>query len=149
MAELKRNTDITNSLISNWTKKEFRGQVNEQGFKIISSEIGRGAVCVFIGKFKGINGLIEVKINKAFKVMFSILLSFPFIGFAIIAYNEGFEQAIGFLPILLFGLVFIRFVFIELSFRIISKTGLNKLIRIIGIKEIIKTRHNNAELQAG
>jgi len=41
MGELKRNTDITDSLISDWTKKAFRGQVNENGFKIISSEIGR------------------------------------------------------------------------------------------------------------
>ena len=65
MENLKSNTDITDSLTSDWTKKAFRGQVNENGFKIISSEIGRGAVCVFIGKFNKNTGEIEVRIHKA------------------------------------------------------------------------------------
>ena len=145
LAKLKQYTDQTHFLVSDWTKKEFRGQVNEKGFRIISSEIGRGAVCVFIGTFEGKKGLIEVKIHKAFKVMFSILLSYPFIGFGLTAYNEGFEHAVNFIPILLIGLIFIRFVFMELSFRLISKTGINKLNRILGINKIIKTRHNNGE----
>jgi len=144
MEELKRNTDITDSLFSARTIKEFRGQVDESEFKIISSEIGRGAVCVFTGKFEGTRGLIEVKIHKAFKVMFSILLTYPLIGFGIISFNQGFEKATEYLPILLIGLVFIRYVFIEMSFHIISKIGLRKLIRLIGIKEIIKTRLNNS-----
>ena len=70
--------------------------------------------------------------------MLSIILSYPFVGFGLIAYNQGFLEAIKFLPILIVGLLFIRFVFIELSFRFISKTGLNKLIKTLGIK----TRHN-------
>ena len=120
------------------TKKEFRGQVNEKGFKLISSEIGRGAVCVLIGKFEGKTGEIEVRIHKAFKVMFSILLSYPFIGFGLIAYIHGIEKGLSFSPILLIGLLVIRFVFIELSFRFISNTGINKLTNILTIKELIK-----------
>ena len=58
MENLKSNTDITDSLTSDWTNKAFRGQVTENGFKIISSEIGRGAICVLNGKFDGKNGEI-------------------------------------------------------------------------------------------
>ncbi|EHQ01566.1 hypothetical protein [Gillisia limnaea] len=140
LAELKQNTDITDSLVSSRTKKAFRGQVSETEFKIISSEIGTGSICVLTGKFDGTIGEIEVKIHKAFKVMFSILLSYPFIGFGLICFNEGFEKAVEFLPTLLIGLLFIRFVFIELSFNIISKIGLNKLTKIMRIEKLIKQR---------
>ncbi|TXG37292.1 hypothetical protein [Seonamhaeicola maritimus] len=138
MQNLKSNTDITDSLTSKHTKKAFRGQVNENGFKVISSEIGRGAVCVFIGNFKEKTGEIEVRMHKAFKVMFSILLSYPFIGFGLIAYNQGIAKGLNLLPILLIGLLVIRFVFIELSFRFISNTGINKLTNILTIKELNK-----------
>ena len=93
MENLKSNTDITDSLTSDWTKKAFRGQVNENGFKLISSEIGRGAVCVLIGKFDGNTGEIEVRIHKAFKVMFSILMLMPIIGFGIAILTNGIEIA--------------------------------------------------------
>jgi len=138
MLELTQNTDKTNSLVSDWTKKSFRGQVNEKGFKLISSEIGRGAVCVLIGDFKGKNGRIDIRIHNVFKVLFSILLTYPFIGFGIIAFDRGVENAVDFLPVFLMLLLFVRFVFIELSFRFISKTGYKKLIRILGVVKIHK-----------
>ena len=137
--ELKRNTKLTDNLISSYTDKKFIGKVNESGFKIISSEIGRGAVCVFTGELQDSVGELEIRIHNAFKVMFSILLSYPLIGFGLITYNQGFEEGIIFLPVHITVLLFIRFVFIELSFRFISKTGLNKLTKTIEIK----TRHNN------
>lgn len=138
MENLKSNTDITNSLTSNWTKKAFRGQVNENGFKIISSEIGHGAVCVLIGEFNRKTGVIEVRIHKAFKVMFSILMIMPIVGFGIVALTNGIEKSFEIIIPLLLGIVFVRFVFIELSFRFISKTGINKLTDILTIKELNK-----------
>ncbi len=138
MAELKRNTDITDSLISDWTKKAFRGQVNESGFKIISSEIGRGAICVLNGKFDGKTGEIEVRIHKAFKVMFSILMLMPIIGFGIVALTSGMEESLGIIIPMVMGIVFVRFALMELSFHFVSKVGLNKLTQIIGIKTLKK-----------
>ncbi|MBU2996428.1 hypothetical protein KO500_08275 [Cellulophaga baltica] len=142
MGELKRNTDITDSLISDWTKKAFRGQVNENGFKIISSEIGHGAICVLNGKFDGKTGEIEVRIHKAFKIMFSILMLIPIIGFVIIALTNGIKESFGIIIPLIVLIVFVRFIFMELSFRFVSKTGLNKLTRIIGITKLEKKQNN-------
>jgi len=136
MENLKSNTDITDSLTSDWTKKAFRGQVNENGFKLISSEIGRGAVCVLIGKFDGNTGEIEVRIHKAFKVMFSILMLMPIIGFGIAILTSGIEKSIGIIIPAIMGILFVRFVFIELGFRFISNTGINKLTDILTIKEL-------------
>ena len=138
MENLKSNTDITDSLTSDWTKKAFRGQVNENGFKIISSEIGRGAICVLIGKFNRKTGEIEVRIHKAFKVMFSILMIMPIVGFGITTLTNGIEKSFGIIIPMLMGIVFVRFVFIELSFRFISNTGINKLTDILTIKELNK-----------
>ena len=133
---LKSNTDVTDFLTSDWTKKAFRGQVNENGFKIISSEIGRGAVCVLIGKFKGKTGEIEVRIHTAFKVMFSILMLMPIIGVVLTLLTKEIEKPFGLIVPIIMGFVFIRFVFVELSFRFISNAGINKLAEILSIKEL-------------
>ena len=138
MQNLKSSTDITDSLTSDWTKKEFRGQVNEKGFKLISSEIGRGAVCVLIGKFDGKTGEIEVRIHKAFKVMFSILMLMPIIGFVIAILTNGIEKSYGIIIPTIMGILFVKFIFIELGFRFISNTGINKLTDILTIKELNK-----------
>ena len=83
LSELENNTLITDSLSSEWTKKAFIGQVNENGFKIISSEPGRGAFCVLNGKLESKKGLVEITINKAFRIMLSMIFLFPIVGFII------------------------------------------------------------------
>ena len=142
MENLKLNTDITDSLTSARTNNEFRGQVNKKGFKIISSEIGRGAFCILNGKFNERKGEIEVRIHNVFKVMLSIILLYPLAGFGIIFYQEGIQKAVELLPAFLISFVFIRFVLIELSFRFISNTGINKLTKTLNIIEIKRTKQN-------
>jgi hypothetical protein len=132
--KLKQNTKLTERLVSEYTDKEFIGQVNDYGFKIISSEIGRGAICVFVGEFQDSYGNLEIRIHKAFKVMFSILMLMPIAGFIIAVFTNGFQSSIGILIPMFMGILFVRFVFMELSFRFISETGLNKLNRLIGLK---------------
>jgi hypothetical protein len=132
--ELKQNTKLTDRLVSEHTDKEFIGQVNDSGFKIISSEIGRGAICVFVGELQDSFGNLEIRIHKAFKVMFSILMLMPIAGFVIAVITNGIQNSIGVLVPMFMGILFVRFVFMELSFRFVSKTGLNKLTRLIGLK---------------
>ncbi|MFD0975452.1 hypothetical protein [Salinimicrobium gaetbulicola] len=139
MADLKRNTKLKSGLLSEYgIKEDFIGQVNQSEFKIISSLVGFGALCVLIGKFENKNGQIEIRFHKAFKILFSIMLSYPIIGFIIIWQTEEIETALNLLPTLIFAFLATRFIFMELSFRIISKIGLNKLTQTLGIK----TRHN-------
>ena len=134
MDNLKQNTKLTDRLVSEHTDKEFIGQVNDSGFKIISSEIGRGAICVSVGELQDSFGNLEIRIHKAFKVMFSILMLMPISGFVIAVITNGIQNSIGILIPMFMGILFVRFVFIELSFRFNSKTGLNKLNRVIGLK---------------
>ena len=139
MTDLKQHTKLTSNIVSKWgVKEDFIGQVDQNGFKVISSIVGFGALCVLTGKFENSSGQIEVRFHKAFKILFSILLLYPLIGFFIIWKTKGIETAKDFLPTLVIAFLAIRFLFMELSFRVISKIGLNKLTKTIGIK----TRHN-------
>ncbi len=138
LSELEKNTLITDSLVSEWTKKAFIGQVNRNGFKIISSKPGRGAFCVLEGKVESYNGTLEIRIHKAFRVMLSLIFLFPIIGFLIALFTKEKEIIISLIIPTLMAIVVFRFVFTELAFRIISKNGLNKLTEIIGITKLKK-----------
>ena len=138
MAELEQNTLITDSLVSEWTKKAFIGKVNENGFRIISSKPGRGAFCVLNGRLESKNGTIEITIHKAFRVMLSLIFLFPIIGFSIALFTKEKEIIISLIIPTLMALVVFRFIFTELAFRIISKNGLKKLSEIMGITNLKK-----------
>jgi hypothetical protein len=134
--ELKRNTKLSDKLVSDYTNKQFIGQVDDSGFKIISSEIGRGAVCVFIGEFQDSLGEIEIRIHNAFKILFLILMLMPIIGVGVSVVIQGIDESMEIVIPAILAILFIRFVLIELSFRFISGTGINKLTRVIGIQEV-------------
>ena len=74
LERLKRRTELSESLTSNITDKSFRGIVKDNTFRIISSEIGKGAFCVLTGKIVNKDGQVEIEINKAFRILLSILL---------------------------------------------------------------------------
>lgn len=132
--ELRRNTKLTGKLMSEYTNKQFIGQVSDYGFKIISSEIGRSAVCVFIGDLQDSLGTLEIRLHTAFKILFSILMLLPIIGFAMAILINGIEGLMMTILPTIIGLLFVRFVFMELSFRFISNTGLNKLKKLIELE---------------
>jgi hypothetical protein len=66
-------------MTSNFTDKSFRGIVDGDEFKIISSEIGKGALCVMTGKIDNDNSYVNVEIKKAFRILFSIISFMPII----------------------------------------------------------------------
>ncbi len=138
ISELQKNTYITDSLTSQWTKKAFIGQVNENGFKIISSKRGRGAFCILEGKLKSQNGILEIRIHKAFRVMLSIVYLFPLIGFLIALFTKGKKIILSLIVPTLMSLIVFRFIFTEIAFRLMLKSGLNKLAGVIGIKKLKK-----------
>jgi hypothetical protein len=111
---LRQNTKLTDRLVSDYTDKEFIGQVSDCGFKIISSEVGRGAVWVFIGDLQDSLGTLEIRIHNAFKVIFSILMLMPIVGFGIVGLID--QVVIAMIPLMIMGIVFVRFVYVEISF---------------------------------
>jgi uncharacterized membrane protein len=138
LERLKRRTEPSESLTSSITDKSFRGVVKDNTFRIISSEIGKGAFCVLTGEINDKNGQVEVEINKAFQILLSILLLFPFIGVIAQTFSNKEGFSIIFIIVAILQLLMIRYFFIELAFRRFSKSSLNKLSEVLDIEHIEK-----------
>lgn len=131
LERLARRTEKSKNLTSQYTNKSFRGIIKQNEFKVISSEIGFGVLPVMSGVIEENEGKVKIEIHKVFKVFFGIFLCFPVIGILILMLMN-FEE---FSPILILtGIIqvlFIRYVFIGLTFSFLSKRSLNRLRDVI------------------
>jgi len=143
LSELEKNTLISDSLfVSERTKKAFIGQINDNGFEIISSKPGRGPFCIYTGKLKSKKGTLEIKIHKAYKIMLSFIYLFPITLFIIALFTMEKEIITSLIFTTILILIALRFVFTELAFRFISRNVLKELTEIIGINNLKKTKNN-------
>ena len=138
LERLKRRTELSESLTSKITDKSFRGIIKDNTFRIISSEIGKGAFCVLTGEIVNKDGQVEVEINKAFRILLTVLLCFPFIGVIAQTFSNKEGFSIIFILVAILQLLMIRYIFIELAFRRFSKSSLNKLSDVLDIDHIEK-----------
>lgn len=135
---LKRRTEPSESFGSQRTEKSFLGKIDGNSFKIISSEIGRGAFCVMSGKIENNEGRVQLEINKPFRILLSILLLFPIVGIGL-SVILGKEDLSILLPLVaVLQILMIRFLFIEIAYRTLSKRSLNKLRDVLDIDWIKK-----------
>ncbi|MRX47127.1 hypothetical protein [Pedobacter puniceum] len=140
---LKRRTEFSKSLTSQITDKSFRGIIENNTFTIISSEIGKGAFCVLKGKIDNQVGQLNISINKAFQILLSVILCFPVVLLITDLISEKGRFSIMTLLTVILMFILIRFLFIEIAFRRLSKSSINRLSDILDIERIEKTRHNH------
>lgn len=137
MEHLVLNTKLSDSLVSMLTNKTFIGQVQGNNFKITpSSGAGYISFCVFFGELHGKEGIIKIRIHNVYKILSSILMLLPIIAVVLTFLQRGAESLIDIIPPMLLGIIFVKFVIIEFSFRIVSKRGLKKLTNILGVSKI-------------
>lgn len=131
---LARRTLISDSLVSQKTDKSFIGKINDKSFRLISSTIGKGALCVLTGNIHGEYLHVKVELNHAFQVLFSILLVLPIIAFI----STYFSDPENFTPVLYIvfplQILFVKFIFIDFTFKYLSKNSLNKLRDIMDLE---------------
>ncbi len=133
LERLKRRTEYSKNFTSSYTDKSFRGIIKNNTFKIISSEIGKGALCVMSGKIENKNGFVNLEVNKAFKVLFSILFILPIV--AIIFQTITNPKDIIFYILVAIGQLFIiRFIFITIFFSKMYKHSINRLRDVLDIE---------------
>ena len=133
---LNRRTEKSENLTSKHTDKSFRGIINGNEFKIISSVIGKGAFCVMTGEINSDNGHVKIEIHKIFRVLLSIFLLFPIFGFVAITVS-GTEEFSPILILVAIGqILIIRYAFIGLAFKFLSKESLNKLRDVLDFEWI-------------
>lgn len=139
---LKRRTESSESLASKITDKSFIGTINNNAFKIISSEIGKGAFCVLSGEIVDNNGGINVEINKTFKILLSFLICLSLAGLILQAISQDNKFLILFILIAILECLMIRYIFIEFAFRILSKQSLNRLSDVLDIETLEKIKND-------
>ena len=133
---LNRRTEKSEMLTSQYTDKSFRGNINDNEFKIISSAIGKGAFCVMSGKIDSEKGNVKVEIHKVFKILLSIILCFPIIGISTIIITGVEEFSPIFILVAIGQVLMIRYLFIGLAFKFLSKESLNKLRDVLDFEWI-------------
>ncbi len=134
LGRLNRRTEKSESLISRYAHNSFRGIINGKEFKLISSAIGRGAFCVMKGKISGNQGSVKVEIHKTFKIILGVILILPVLGVLIII-SIGKEAFSPTLVLVAIGqVIIIRYLFIELAFRMLSNSSLNRLRDVLDIE---------------
>ncbi len=133
---LNRRTEYSKRLYSQYTDKSFRGEVNSTHFKLISASIGRGAFCVLTGNLKEKEGSVKVKIHQFFKYALYLFYTLPIVGFFVelllVPENNWlilFLVAIG-------QILFIRYLFIALTFRLLARESLHRLRDTLDIEFI-------------
>jgi len=133
IARLKRRTEFSEKMTSGFTDKSFRGIVNDREFRLISSEIGKGAFCVMSGQIDNGHGYVRVEINGAFKILSGILCAALLVGFLLnVVKNPG-----DFLILLLVAIgqiLMMRFFFLGLFFSRFSKRALSRLRDVLDIE---------------
>ena len=124
---LTRRTEKSEKLTSQYTDKSFRGLINGNEFRLISSVRGLGSFCVMTGKIDSGNGIVKVEINKAFRILLGIVLSLPIVGVCILILTGSEEFSP--IPILvaIAQVLIIRYLFIGFAFNFLSKDSLNRL----------------------
>lgn len=143
LTELRKQTLSREQYFSNWDNQSFIGIINTTDFEIELSRKLYGSFCVLKGKLENQNGILEITMHKTFKLIFIAFFLFAIIGFLISLLNNGFENSTKLLLQTVLFIFVLRFVIIELGFRVISKKGLHKLIEIIGIETVRKSDKNS------
>lgn len=129
--ELKKHTLSKEQFVANWNNQTFIGEIKENEFEIKLSKKLLGEFCVLHGKFDNKEGRLKIKTGKIIKITFVAIILFCLSGIIVsIAENKLYVIFDMVMTILV-----MRFIFLELGFRLASKSILNKLTEVIGIKK--------------
>ena len=134
-SELESKTLSKEQFVTSWKNQVFIGKVGTSEFEVQLSIAIFGAVCVFRGKLENDKGTLELRAGRLFKIIFIVMVLFVFSGIITALLQQKLEVLF---PIVI-TIFIMRFVYLDLCFRIVAKIGIKKLTEIIGIKKIEKT----------
>jgi len=139
ISELENQTLSKEQFVTNWNNQAFIGKIEKNEFEVRLSKKIVGEICVLKGKLENEKGTLKIQTGRIFKIIFVAIVLFALSGIVTAIIQNKLEVIFH----LVMTILVMRFIFLELGFRIISKSGINKLTEIIGIKELKKTLHNN------
>lgn len=131
-SKLKKQTLSKGQFVANWNNQTFIGEIKKNEFEIQLSKKLFGEFCILNGKLEDRNGTLEIRTGKIYKIIFVAIVLFVLSGLVVSIIQNKLEFIFQFILTILI----MRFVFIELGFRLISKIALKKLTEVIEIKKI-------------
>ena len=85
------------------------------------------------GSINSVDGNVKVEIHKVFKVLLSIILLFPLIGITAMALSKMDDFPFSIILVALGQFLLIRFIFIGLAFRLLSRESLSRLMDVLDV----------------
>lgn len=134
IAELKNQTLSKEQYVANWNNQTFIGKIKENEFEIKLSKKLLRELCILNGKLENKKGILKIRTSKVFKNIFIAIVLFSFSGIITAITQNKLELIFR----LVIAILIMKFIFLELGFRLVSKIVLNKLTEIIGINNITK-----------
>lgn len=138
LGRLNLRTEHSDKLISKMTDKSFIGKVENDKFRIITSEIGKGAVWVMDGSVSNGKCKVNMTVNRPFGILISILYCFPIIAF-IVQRLIGDSNQFGFvysLFVIVVQFLIIRFIVLDFAFKKLARTSIYKLRDVVNFEMI-------------
>ena len=132
ISELKNQTLSKEQFVTNWNNQSFIGKIEANEFEVKLSKKLIGEFCVLKGKLENGKGTLKIRTGKIIKIIFIAIILFALSGIITAIFRTNFELIFH----LVMTILVMRYIFIELGFRLTSKIGINKLSKIIGIKNI-------------
>ncbi|NQY29895.1 MAG: hypothetical protein HRT69_10525 [Flavobacteriaceae bacterium] len=134
ISELENQTLSKKQFVANWNNQAFIGIIEKNEFEVKLSKKLIGEICVLKGKLENKKGKLEIRTGRIFKIIFIAIVLFAFSGIISAIIQNELEVIFH----LVMTVLVMRYIFLEIGFRIISKRGINKLTEIIGIKKMNK-----------
>jgi hypothetical protein len=132
ISELKNQTLSKEQFVTNWNNQSFIGKIETNEFEVKLSKKLIGEFCVLNGKLENGKGKLKIRTGKIIKIIFIAIVLFALSGIITAIFRTDFELIFH----LVMTILVMRFIFLELGFRLTSKIVINKLSKIIGIKNI-------------
>ena len=139
ISELKKKTLSKEQCVANWNAQIFIGNIKENEFELKLSKKILGEFCVLNGKLQTKNGTLEIRTSKKVKIIFLAIAIFSFSGVILAILQNKFELIL----YLALNIFIMRYFFLELGFRFISKSAIKKLTEIKGIEKINNLQNQN------
>jgi hypothetical protein len=134
ISELKSQTLSEEQFFTNWDSQAFSGKIEKNEFKVKLSKKLIGEFCVIEGKLDKKKGILKLSISTTVKFIFIFFVLFAFSGIITAIVQNELEIIFD----LIMTILVMRFIFLELAFRYVSKRGITKLTETIGIKKTNK-----------
>ena len=134
ISELKNQTLSEEQFVTNWNNQPFIGKIDKNEFEVKLSKKIIGEFCVLKGKLENEKGTLEIRTGRIIKIIFVAIVLFAVSGIITAIIRTELELIFH----LVMTILVMRYIFLELGFRLVSKSGIDKLTEIIGIKKLNK-----------